>query len=94
MQQKHFSRYKYFYQSRAKLFNVGVIEGIFYQEIRNHNLANGSQNVCYCIILHDVDMLPVRISMEIIFQDPEISETITSKILNFCVNRSLFSKAN
>ena len=58
--------------NRAKLFNVGVIEGIFYQEIRNDNLANGSQKVCYCIILHDVDMLPVRISMELIFENISI----------------------
>ena len=44
--------------NRAKLFNVGVIEGIFNHEIRYHS-ENEMSQMCYCIILHDVDMIPV-----------------------------------
>ena len=46
--------------NRAKLFNIGVIEGIFNQEIRNQaTFIDDDQVKCYCLILHDVDMLPV-----------------------------------
>ena len=44
--------------NRAKLFNVGVIEGIFNYEVRQDTKNDGIK-MCYCIILHDVDMLPV-----------------------------------
>ena len=46
--------------NRAKLFNIGVIEGIFNHEIRA--LLESSKNEeeeCYCLVLHDIDMLPV-----------------------------------
>ena len=46
--------------NRAKLFNIGVIEGIFNHEIRDRITSNeNEENWCYCIVLHDVDMLPV-----------------------------------
>ena len=46
--------------NRAKLFNIGVIEGIFNHEIRNQATFSDYDPVeCYCLILHDVDMLPV-----------------------------------
>ena len=45
--------------NRAKLFNVGVIEGIFNQEMRRHHQYLGVKEYCFCVILHDVDMLPV-----------------------------------
>lgn len=44
--------------NRAKLFNVGVVEGIFNDEVRQE-IKNGGRKMCYCIILHDVDMVPV-----------------------------------
>ena len=44
--------------NRAKLFNVGVREGIINYEARN-DTNNGRNNESYCLILHDVDTLPV-----------------------------------
>ena len=44
--------------NRAKLFNVGVIEGIYNMEMRS-NMHDAERKVCYCVILHDVDMVPV-----------------------------------
>ena len=44
--------------NRAKLFNVGVLEGIINHEARN-DTNNGRNNESYCLILHDVDTLPV-----------------------------------
>ena len=44
--------------NRAKLFNVGVIEGIFNYEFR-YLSEKDLNHMCYCIILHDVDMIPV-----------------------------------
>ena len=49
--------------NRAKLFNVGVIEGTFQQEIQNNHPIDGQEKMCYCLILHDIDTLPVRITM-------------------------------
>ena len=49
--------------NRAKLFNVGVIEGIFQHEIQNNHPIDGQEKMCYCLILHDIDTLPVRLPM-------------------------------
>ena len=49
--------------NRAKLFNVGVIEGIFQHEIHNNHPIDEQRKICYCLILHDIDTLPVRIQM-------------------------------
>ena len=46
--------------NKAKLINVGVIEGILRQHFENIQKKDGSQKFCYCVILHDIDMLPVR----------------------------------
>ena len=46
--------------NKAKLINVGVIEGILRQHFDNIQKDGGSQKFCYCVILHDIDMLPVR----------------------------------
>ena len=46
--------------NRAKLVNAGVIEGILHQHFDNIQKVDGLQKFCYCVILHDVDMLPVR----------------------------------
>ena len=45
--------------NRAKLFNVGVIEGIL-KEPGGEDAQERNHRKRYCIILHDVDMLPVR----------------------------------
>jgi len=42
--------------NRAKLINVGVIEGKLHQQFDNIQKVNGLQNFCYCVILHDVDI--------------------------------------
>ena len=46
--------------NRAKLINAGVIEGILHQHFDNIQKVDGFQKFCYCVILHDVDMLTVR----------------------------------
>ena len=45
--------------NRAKLFNVGVIEGIFNHEISYSVKDERRKGICYCLVLHDVDMIPV-----------------------------------
>ena len=45
--------------NRAKLFNVGVVEGIL-KEPGCEDAQETNRQKRYCIILHDVDMLPVR----------------------------------
>ena len=46
--------------NRAKLFNVGVIEGILRQEMyKNETHESKKNHHCFCVILHDVDMIPV-----------------------------------
>jgi hypothetical protein len=56
--------------NRAKLFNVGVIEGIFNNEIRYQVKNELHQDMCYCIILHDVDMLPVSNLENFLYRKP------------------------
>jgi hypothetical protein len=56
--------------NRAKLFNVGVIEGIFNNEIRYHVKNELHKGICYCIILHDVDMLPVSNLENFLYRKP------------------------
>ena len=42
--------------NRAKLFNVGVIEGILRQEMyKKETHESQTSHHCYCVILHDVD---------------------------------------
>ena len=56
--------------NRAKLFNVGVIEGILRQEMyKNETHESQTSHHCYCVILHDVDMIPVsKISKSFLFR--------------------------
>ena len=47
--------------NRAKLFNVGVREGVMKMEMDKAKYCNVT-NLKYCLILHDIDLLPVSIS--------------------------------
>ena len=54
--------------NKAKLFNVGVIEGIFNHEISSSVKNERRKGICYCLILHDVDMIPVSTLEEFLHQ--------------------------
>ena len=54
--------------NKATLVNVGVIEGIFNHEIRYSVKNERRQGICYCLILHDVDMIPVSTLEEFLHQ--------------------------
>ena len=43
--------------NRAKLFNVGVKEGVMRMEMEKAKACNITLK--YCLILHDIDLIPV-----------------------------------
>ena len=44
--------------NRAKLFNVGVKEGVMKMEVEKAQKCNAT-SLNYCVILHDIDLIPV-----------------------------------
>ena len=44
--------------NRAKLFNVGVKEGVLKMELEKAQKCNAT-SLNYCVILHDIDLIPV-----------------------------------
>ena len=59
--------------NRAKLCNVGVKEGVMKMEVEKAQKCNAT-SLNYCVILHDIDLIPV------INQNPK----------KFCFNLGIF----